>query len=230
MRFLTKWLILIFTLALLNACGGGSDEPSNLFDDTGGDVGGKPIDTSNDITDITMFPGIGPRLVESGGRTTISFRTIGSTGSRAGEVAPNIPLNVTLYPKGVAKLENVPASSDHKADFSFSVSHPGSGTVSVNISGGNGINGGFELPIYFGASVAAEIISGDNIAPADGVTPTDIEIIARDAYGNGIPNISVGFVFPLDSFAVPNAITATNEFGATVIGITNTVPQRTKTT
>ncbi|MDM8566971.1 Ig-like domain-containing protein [Candidatus Halobeggiatoa sp. HSG11] len=230
MRFLTQWLILIFTLALLNACGGGSDEPSNFFDDTGGNVGGDAVDTSNQITDITIIPSIGPRLVTSGGRTTINFTTIGNEGARAGELAPNVPLTITVHPEGTARLENAPTSSDHRGNVNFSVSHPGSGTVFVNVSGGNGVNGGFDIPIYFGASVTADIISNDNIAPADGVTPTDIKIIARDAYGTGLSGIPVGFTFPLDSFAVPNVIGATNEVGEITVGITNTIPQTTKVT
>ncbi|MBE9562339.1 MAG: Ig-like domain-containing protein, partial [Proteobacteria bacterium] len=198
--------------------------------DTGGDVGGKPIDTSNDITSIGINSALGPRLVVSGGRTTISFTTVGNEGDRVGELAPDIPLTITLHPEGVAKLENAPSGSDHRGNVKFSVSHPGSGTVYVNISGGNGINGGFDLPIYFGASVTAKISSSDNIAPADGVTPTDITVIARDAYGIGIPYVPVGFTFPLDSFAVPNAGGVTNEAGEITIGITNTIPQRTKAT
>jgi len=230
MRFFIRWLVLIFTLALLNACGGGSDEPSNLFADTGGDVGGKPIDTSNQITSVNAIGVPGAILVDSGGRATISFTTVGADDERLGELAPNIPLNITVHPEGVAKLENVPTSSDHKGNVTFTVSHPGSGTVFINLSGRDYFKRGFDIPIYFGASVTAEIISSDNIAPADGVTPTDIKIIARDAYGTGIPGISVGFSFPLDSFAVPNVSGITNEFGEVTVGITDTIPQTTKVT
>ncbi|MFK5970370.1 MAG: Ig-like domain-containing protein [Candidatus Marithrix sp.] len=230
MRFTIRWLILIFMLALLNACGGGSDEPSNLFEDTGGDVGGKPIDTSTRFTSISVIGVPGVILITSGGRANISFTTVGGDEERSGELAPNIPLNITLHPEGSAKLENVPTSSDSQGNVSFSVSRSGSGTVFINISGRDYLRRGFNIPIYFGASVTAEIISNDNIAPADGVTPIDIKIITRDAYGTSIPGIFVDFAFPLDSFAVPNAVGVTNDAGEVTIGITNTIPQTTKVT
>ncbi|HHB93508.1 MAG TPA: hypothetical protein ENK59_09905 [Thioploca sp.] len=230
MRFTIRWLILIFMLALLNACGGGSDEPSNLFADTGGDVGGKPIDTSTRFTNIDVIGVPEAILTTSGGRVNISFTTVGSDGERSGELAPNIPLNITLHPEGSAKLENVPTGSDSQGNVSFSVSRSGSGTVFINISGRDYMKRGFNIPIYFGASVTAEIISNDNIAPADGVTPTNIKIITRDAYGTSIPGIPVDFAFPLDSFAVPNAVGVTNDVGEVTIGITNTIPQTTKVT
>ena len=230
MRFTIRWLILIFMLALLNACGGESDEPSNLFGDTGGDVGGKPIDTSTQFTSIGVIGAPGAILITSGGRANISFTTVGGDEERSGELAPNIPLNITVHPEGSAKLENVPTSSDSQGNVSFSVSRSGSGTVFINISGRDYMRRGFNIPIYFGASVTAEIISSDNIAPADGITPTDIKIITRNAYGTSISGIPVGFAFPLDSFAVPNAVGVTNDAGEITIGITNTIPQTTKVT
>ncbi len=230
MRFTIRWLILIFMLALLNACGGESDEPSNFLGDTGGDVGGKPIDTSNRLGGIDVIGVPGAILITSGGRANISFTTVGADIERLGELAPNIPLNITVHPEGSAKLENVPTSSDSQGNVSFSVSRAGSGTVFINISGRDYMKKGFNIPIYFGASVTADIISNDNIAPADGITPTDIKVIARDAYGTSIPDIPVDFAFPLDSFAVPNAVGVTNDAGEVTIGITNTIPQTTKVT
>ncbi len=226
-RFLSQWLWLFLMLGLLTACGGGA------FEEDTGDTSGSTADTSDDSVD-NDFTGVdflfsNLSLIESGGNTTVSFTTFITDADRAGEIAPNVDLNITVHPEGTAKLENVPTSTDQNGDAAFTVSHPGSGNVIINISGAGSFKQGFNIPLYFGASVTAEVVT-KGIVPADGKTPNQIIVIARDWAGVGIPGMAVDFAFPLDSFAVPTASGDTDENGEFTTGITNTVPQTTKVT
>ncbi|OQY45270.1 MAG: hypothetical protein B6247_29145 [Candidatus Parabeggiatoa sp. nov. 2] len=232
-RFFSPWLMIIVMLGLLSACGGGGDEPSSFFEDTGGNVGGDPPPASDETSadDFTSIEASlsAQQIIPSGGSTTVGLTTFIADEARKGEIAPNVSLKITVHPAGAAKLENVPNSTDHNGDMAFTVSHPGSGNVTVNVSGTGRIKKGFNIQLYFGASVTAEVISEDTV-PADGTTPINLKVLARDFQGTGIPAISVDFSFPIHSFAVPTAIGQTNEHGEFSTGITNTVAQTTKVT
>lgn len=226
-----KWLFIIAILGLLNACGGGGDEPSGLLDDTGGNTGdtSSPADTSADeFTDIAISLGA-QQIIPSGGSTTVLMTTYIADADREGEIAPNVDLNITVHPSGSATLHNVPKRTNQVGDASFTVSHPSSGNVTVNISGAGRFKKGFDIPLYFGASAAAEVIS-KNTVQADGQTPIAVKVLVRDWAGTGIANIPVDFSFPIHSFAVPTALGNTDQNGEFTTGITNTVAQSTKVT
>jgi adhesin/invasin len=230
-RLFSKWLILLFMFALLNACGGGSDEPSGLLADTGGNVGGDPPPIPapiDEFTDISVSLAA-QQIIPSGGKTTVSLTTYIADADREGEIAPNVTLKITIHPQGAAKLENVPNATDRYGDASFTVSHPGSGNVSINISGTGRFKKGFDIPLYFGATATANIDRSE--VPADGQTSANLNVFVRDWTGTAIPAIPVNLSFPLHSFAVPTVTSGdTDETGHFTTGITNTVAQITKVT
>ena len=230
-RFFSQWLILLFLLGLLNACGGGGDEPSNLLSDTGGNVGGDPPPTTtNDFTNIGLTGNIYPQLVPSGGTITISLTTFIADEGREGEIAPNVSLKITAHPADIATLKDVPQKTDNNGDARFTVSYPGSGNISINISGAGTVQGGVDIPLYFGGTATADVIT-KGVVPADGQTPTDIKVLVRDSNGSAISGIPVSLSFPLYSFAVPTVTGGTtDEKGEFTTGITNTVAQTTKIT
>jgi adhesin/invasin len=230
-RLFTQWLIVLFLLGLLNACGGGGDEPSNLLSDTGGNVGGDPPPTTtNDFTNIAPVGNLYPQLVPSGGTITISFTTFIADEGREGEIAPNVSLKITIHPAGIATLKDVPQQTDRNGDARFTVSYPGSGNISINISGAGTVQGGIDIPLYFGATATADVIT-KGVVPADGQTSADIKVLARDSNGSAIAGIPVSLSFPLYSFAVPTVTGGTtDEKGEFATGITNTVAQTTKVT
>lgn len=229
-HIISRWLMLLFIMILLHACGGGAFEESTSESES------LSTDTS-EITSISASHLSLQQILPSGGSTTVSFTTLIADEDRLGEIAPNIPLKISVHPRGAATLDNVPRSTDHNGDISFTVNHPGSGNVVLNISGSGSIRKGFDIPLYFGASVMSEIF-GDSIAPANGTTPLYIRVLARDWAGVGIPNINVGFSFSLNSSAVlvpllddeDEPISTTDIRGQFIAGVTNTIPQTTKIT
>ncbi len=227
-RLFSKRLILLLMFALLNACGGGSDEPSGLLADTGGNVGGDPPPQVDDFTDISVSLSA-QQIIPSGGKTTISLTTYIADADREGEIAPNVTLKITAHPEGAAKLENVPNATNNYGDAKFTVSHSGSGNVSINISGTGRFKKGFDIPIYFGATATAHLDRSE--VPADGQTSANLNVFVRDWAGTAIPAIPVNLSFPLHSFAVPTITSGyTDETGHFTTGITNTVAQVTKVT
>ncbi|RKZ76504.1 MAG: hypothetical protein DRQ57_03595 [Gammaproteobacteria bacterium] len=228
-RLFSQGLILIFILALLSACGGGSDEPSGLLTDTGGNVGGDPPFETDTFTSISVSLGA-QQIIPSGGSSTISLTTFIADADREGEIAPNVSLRITIHPADVAVLKNVPTGTNANGDASFTVSHPGSGNVIVNISGNGTVRKGFDIPLYFGATATSELTTKGTVL-ADGKTPAEIKVLARDWAGIPITGIPVNLSFPIHSFAVPTETSGhTDENGEFTTGITNTVAQSTKVT
>ena len=226
-RLFSKRLILLLMFALLNACGG-SDEPSGLLADTGGNVGGDPPPQVDEFTDISVSLSA-QQIIPSGGKTTINLTTYIADTDREGEIAPNVTLKITAHPQGAAKLENVPNATDSYGDAKFTVSHSGSGNVSINISGTGRFKKGFDIPLYFGATATANLDRSE--VPADGQTSANLKVFVRDWAGTAIPTIPVNLSFPLHSFAVPTITSGnTDETGHFTTGITNTVAQVTKVT
>ena len=224
MHLLIQKLLFWFMIALLTACGGGSDEPSGLFEDTGGNVGGTPL--SDEGTDVQVSFGA-PPILASGSTATVSLITYEASETSL-IIEPNVTFAATIV-SGQATLKNVPTSTNHEGKASFTVTHPGSGYVEINLSGTGRYVGGFNFPMYFGASVTAKII-GENTVPADGQTPVNINVLVRNWGGVGIPGIFVDFAFPLDSFAVPTALGVTDQNGEFLTSIINSVAQETKVT
>jgi adhesin/invasin len=238
-------------LTLLTACGGGSDSSgSNLLvgsgannktDNTGGGTSTTP--TTSQATDITVMGGA-QELIPSGGRSTISFVTY----KKFDPTQPNpqmitIPgVTFKMSVTGAAVLENVPQQSNKDGEIIFTVSHPGNENVMVTIQGTGQYVGGFIIPLYFGASVTSKVITEGKV-PADGKTPANIAVFARDWAGMGISGVPVDLSFSGNSFAVPTqavsgtGATTTTQTSSTTgadgqftIGITNTVAQTIKVT
>jgi len=155
-RLFSQGLILIFILALLSACGGGSDEPSGLLTDTGGNVGGDPPFETDTFTSISVSLGA-QQIIPSGGSSTISLTTFIADADREGEIAPNVSLRITIHPADV-------------------------GNVIVNISGNGTVRKGFDIPLYFGATATSELTTKGTVL-ADGKTPAEIKVLARDWAG-----------------------------------------------
>jgi adhesin/invasin len=233
-RFFSQWLIFTLILSLLTACGGGSDEPSGLVVGTGGPVGGG--DTSTALSDgpqnVTVLTSA-QEILPSGGSTTIKLTTYEAIDPNDDTpsyvLEPNVTIAIVIV-SGEGRLENVPSRTNGHGEATFTVSHPGSGDVTINISGTGRYKGGFNMTLYFGGQVSAKVLTDGNV-PADGTTPINIQVRARNAAGIGIPGMVVGLSFALNSSAVP-----TETFGYTdlngefITGITNTVPETTKVT
>lgn len=216
-------------LALLSACGGGDEEPSNFFTDTAGNTDSGESSNDNSFNNIVASI-TADQVIASGGESSIYLTTFVGDSGREGEIAPNVPLRITVHPAGVASLVNAPSKTDRNGDASFSVTHPSDGNVVVNISSDGNIQGGLDIPLYFGATAAARLITPGTV-PADGVTPAEIQIFVRDWEGKIVPNIPIELSFPISSFAVPTITNgATDENGEFIAGVTNTVPQVTKVT
>jgi len=233
-RFFSQWLIFTLILSLLTACGGGSDEPSGLVVGTGGPVGGGETstalsDTPQNVTVLTSAQEILP----SGGSTTVKLTTYEAIDPNDDTpsyvLEPNVTIAIVIV-SGQGRLENVPSSSNGHGEATFTLSHPGSGDVTINISGTGNYKGGFNMTFFFGGQVSAKVLT-DGSVPADGTTPINLQVRARNAAGVGIPGMLVGLSFALNSSAVP-----TESFGYTDLngefttGITNTVPETTKVT
>jgi adhesin/invasin len=234
---LMRKLLFLLMLGLLTACGGGSDEPSNFFDDTGGNVGGTAPQVEEDTEDGDIAVRLGgQQIIPSGGSTTIVLKTFKADDDvSTGEIYPNATFDISLFPKETAAqfVGNVPTSSDANGDAKFTVSHPGSGNVTIDVSGRDRVERGFSISLYFGATAISEVIQQGESPVADGVTPVLVSNIVRDYEGSGIPGIPVGFSFPLDSFATvvyPETGNATDFNGELIVGIVDTVPQTTKVT
>jgi len=200
---------------------------------TGGKTGG---DTSTSLSDgpqnVTVFTSA-QEILPSGGSTTVKLTTYEAIDPNDDTpsyvLEPNVTIAVILV-SGQGSLENVPSSSNSHGEATFTVSHPGSGNVTINISGTGNYKGGFNMTLFFGGQVSAKVLT-DGSVPADGTTPINIQVRARNAGGIGIPGMLVGLSFALNSSAVP-----TETFGYTDLngefttGITNTVPETTKVT
>ncbi|NJO17076.1 MAG: hypothetical protein HC877_15445 [Thioploca sp.] len=256
-HFSSRWLILIFFIvSLLTACGGGSDESSNLLPDTFKPE--VPISTTPTDEDLTVRLKIVnlqsfQQLIPNGGRTTIKLAATYSNDTRAGEIAPLVPFTVSLHPPGAAKLEDAPKFTDKDGNLIFTVTHPGSENITVNISGRDTFQKGLDIPLYFGGSATAEVVQ--STSTADGFTPAIIRIVARDWRGSPIRGLPVEVAFPPNSSATAYPVTITdnqiqdleipdeffNAMPATVIapttttgdllvGVVNLVPETTKVT
>ncbi|MDY6991027.1 MAG: Ig-like domain-containing protein [Pseudomonadota bacterium] len=196
--------------------------------------GGRPAPSQEGV-DVLVYSSY-PRIPPSGSSINVNLITYEDHTAEVeeGEQPPKIiepfvtfSLNVV---SGDAQLSHVPPQTDRNGEANFTVTHPGSGNVFVNFSGTGLYKGGFDMPIYFGGSVVAEVLTRGSV-PADGQTPAEIKIIARDAFGMPIGGIGVGLSFSLGSFAVPTqAFGATDANGVFITGITNTVPQSVKVT
>jgi adhesin/invasin len=223
--------LIFLSILTLTSCGGGSDEPSILLADTGGNPGGTPpAETDNEPQNVTVFSQT-QTLIPSGGSTIVklvTFEEIDPEEENPSYVTePNVTMAVTVI-SGNAELHNVPRSSNPNGEASFTVSHPGSGNVTLNIKGTGRYQGGFLLDLYFGAQVSSELITPGMI-PADGTTPAEIKVFIRDWAGFGIAGIPVDLSFPLNSFAVPIQASGSSDInGEYTASITNTVPQTTK--
>lgn len=234
-QILTQWLInfplwIVLSLSLV-ACGGGSDEPSNLLVSTGGNVGGNPPAAGAEGIDVSVSTSY-QELVPSGSSTLvrlITFEKFDPADENAQLVTePNVTFEASIVGGGI--LENVPKQTDRSGEAVFAVSHPGDGNVLVTIQGTGRYQGGFSFPIYFGASVSSQLVTQGPVN-ADGQTPAEIRVFARDAGGVGISNMPVALSFSMNSYAVAvqgQGVTGAN--GEFATGITNTVPQTVKVT
>jgi len=200
---------------------------------TGGKAGG---DTSTALSDgpqnVTVFTSA-QEILPSGGSTIVKLTTYEAIDPNDDTpsyvLEPNVTIGIVIV-SGQGRLENVPSSSNSHGEATFTVSHPGSGDVTINISGTGNYKGGFNMTLFFGGQVSAKVLT-DGSVPADGTTPINLQVRARNAAGVGIPGMLVGLSFALNSSAVP-----TESFGYTDLngefttGITNTVPETTKVT
>ena len=257
-HFFSRWLILIFfILSQLTACGGGGDESSNLLPDTfKPEVPTSSTTTTNEdlsvglkIVNLQSYQ----QLIPNGGRTTIKLTATYSNDTRAGEIASLVPFTVSLHPPGAAKLEDAPKFTDKDGNLIFTVSHPGSENITVNISGRDTFQKGFDIPLYFGGSATAEVIQ--STSTADGFTPAIIRIVARDWKGSPIRGLPVEVAFPPNSSATAYPVTikdnqiqdleipedffktvpatviaSTTTTGDLLVGVVNLVPETTKVT
>ena len=251
--FSPRLMLIFFILSLLTACGGGSDEPSNLLpstfrpeETTSSSATDEDIGVQLKINNIKDYQ----QIIPNGGRTTIKLTALHSPDtSRGGEIATHIPLNISLHPPGTAKLEDAPKFTDDNGNLIFTVSHPGSENIMVNISGRDYFKKGLDIPLYFGATATAQVIQ--STSTADGFTPAILKIVARDWRGTPIRGIPVELAFPLNSSATAYPIDSSGEVidfseylanmpatvightltsGELFIGIVNMVPETTKVT
>ncbi|BAP58231.1 adhesin [Thioploca ingrica] len=203
-HFFSRWLIFIFfILSLLTACGGG-DEPSNMLTSTyRPPVSTTPTTPTNETLPIQfriIDQQSNQQLIPSGGRTTIKRTAVYAAEPKdTGEIAPLIPLNISLHPPGAAKLEDAPKFTDKDGNLIFTVSDPGSENITVNISGRDTAQRGFDIQLYFGATATADVIQ--STSTANGSIPTIIRVVAHDWKGAPIRGIPVELAFPPNSSA-----------------------------
>jgi adhesin/invasin len=209
--FSPQLMLIVLLLSLLTACGGGSDTPSNLLDNTYRPEENNTTSTTTTDEAIAVELRINSikdyqQIIPNGGRTTIKLTAIHATDtSRGGEIAAHIPLNISLHPPGTAKLEDAPKFTDDNGNLIFTVSHPGSENITVNISGRDYFKKGLDIPLYFGATATAQVVQ--STSTANGFSPAILKIVARDWRGASISGIPVELAFPANSSATAYPIT-----------------------
>lgn len=254
-----KLFIFIFIVHVLTACGGGSDEPSNLLLGTGQSTDGgstTPPDTSQSSKDVTVSIGH-DIMLPAGGNTDVFIITYEKDDTKTIDNLPIVPdatFNVTVVSPAVinGSHTSLDLKTDHRGQASFNISHPGSGVALINVRGTGRYKGGFSSGMYFGGSVTSAVVLTDPtnpVIPADGTSSAHIKVFVRDWAGRGISGIPVDLSFSLNSFAVavpPNTAgtssttsgtsteqsfsNITDDNGEFVIGITNKVAQTIKVT
>lgn len=216
-----RWLLFIFTLSLLHACGGG-DSGSALSPSKGTST----TDSNGSTTTVTSVDiGLsGQSIIPAGeGQTTLTLIAFekGTTTIASG-------VNLEFSVNGSAKLSVSSGNTNSKGQMSFTITDPVNENVLLTVRGINGFTGGFTRTFYFGGTVTADVVT-QGLVPADGKTAASVVVVARDAYGVPISGEYVDFSFPQDSFAAATSGT-TDDKGQYIGSITNTVPQNTYVT
>ncbi|WP_353570233.1 Ig-like domain-containing protein [Candidatus Albibeggiatoa sp. nov. BB20] len=238
-----KWLALAMMLSILAACGGGSGgETSSLLSDPGTNPT-NPTNPTTDTTDVTFFissaqviPTAGSSIVtvtvfEANPDATVTDAA-GNTFTDITQLVTenNVPLRVSVTDDAYF-LENGKSSldieSDQRGQVSFTVAHPGNGTVLLTVQGRVNYEGGGSDYLYFGGSVVAEIANNNTQIPADGSSSAQILVSARDAFLSPISGLGISLSYSPDSQATASSDTAfvTDANGQFRANISNAVEQ-----
>ena len=221
---LGKWLVLLCLSSLLAACGG----------EGGGSFVPDSTDTGNTTAPQNQTPEQSVARIQLSGQSMILSDQSIIPNANSTEVTIDV-LDVNgIGVSNAAILVNTDGNASPN-NLTLDSGLSGQTTVAVSVPDSNGANIGLTVSsgpvtmtstLFFGASVSVNESSRGSTTPADGTTPVNLFIRARDFQDNPIEGLPVSLSFSDDSFASATSTSGvTDDTGTFSTAITNQIAQ-----